>query len=1621
LVAGAFVGVAGPAAPAGAAGSGSVSGRVVDDAGAPVPGCTVVLQRDASGDDRSDETSPAGTYGFTDLPRGTYRLSVDCAEGEIVSPPPRVDVGTDADVQVADVVAVRAGTISGTVSTPDGAATGGCIEAYDATGGGSQGSSWIDGDGSYSISLPPGAYRVAAQTCSYDRTVTVARGFLGGGDDIADGPTVTVASGVTLPGRDIVTGSPATITGTVTLASSDPAAYVCVEAYGGSDDVPYTRTNTNQDGAYELRGLSATVHDVRFCGSGGAVSYADEWFDDAESRGGASPIDLSTTAAVVADAVLGVGATISGTVTDDVGAPLPGVCLTALDAQKRTVAWGFSARDGSYNLSGLTTGSYVVFAGATGGDGGCSLPEGLMREYYPDSPTIAGATPVAVTAPGTTTVDVALERNTGTSIAGVVEEPGGSPARDVCVRALSPDGTETTTRSGTDGTYGFSRLEPGDHEVSFETCSWSRVYEREYWDDAPLAGDATPVEVGPSTAEADAQLAYADDAAIFHGIVTTGGGTAPVTDECVTAWVNHSETGSEYYELGSARTATDGSYVLAVVDEDWSDLPDEIVLRFGCDESDLAQEYWPDALTPEAATALPVVLGSDTEADADLLPQSAVRGRIAGTITVAGHAGEGGCAVIEPASGTGSAVTAYADASDQYVSPWLVPGSYLVHTCGQGLVPDWFDGAPSADDATPVTVTAGTTTTGIDLETAVINEVWGSVSGAITMDAYASACVEVVDPDDGRVVETTTIWSGWNTVVPYTTDRFAPGTYAVRVDDCSDGAAKYYGGGTELEDAAPVAVAAGADTAGIDIDLGTARGSITGTVRNAASPAGGICVEATNAITSFTDDTFTDSDGTFDLADLPPGPYTVRYACGTSSFDQGYMVEYFDGSTGTFDRSAASYVEVTAGAASIANTTIDASTTLDGTLASSAGGPAAGTCVRAEHESWAVADPTTTSSGTGTFRLRLRTPGAWRVQLGACRPDGWATSWYQGATSRSEATTLDATVGGDLDISDVVDPAPAGQIDGTLTAEGGAPIANGCVGVGFGDEWYETLTGSDGSYVLAEVPDGTHTVTYDSCNQANLLTTTRDVEVDGGDTVHRDVELLVGGAVEGTVTWADGSGPVGGVCVSVTGSSNGFTYTNSDGTYRVERLRSGAVDVSVSGCQLDGVNAVEERLASVGVNRPATTSGVDAQLTRGATFEGTVSDTDGDPLPGICVSTDGNALYGTTNGTGEYRIQDVPAGSVDVTWGGCDAFYLAEHEEGVTFGAGDTVTRDVTLSLAGRISGTVTGSDHACISVQTAAGGDHVTSTCTTDGSYTLSALRPGSYQVRFEDTPTGRERWWDAKDAETADVLVLAEGDQRTGIDAAFSTGAVIADFDGDGQTDVSVFRPSNGGWYIQGSDPTYLGLSGDVPVPADYDGDGASDRAVFRPSTGAWFVQGSAPTYLGLSGDVPVPGDYDGDGLAEFAVFRPSNGGWYVEGAGVRYLGLAGDVPVPADYDGDGATDLAVFRPGNGAWYVEGEHVAYYGGSGDVPLPGDYDGDGTTDRAVFRPSQGAWYIEDVGTTWFGLGTDTPVPGQYDGDGALDLGVFRPTDGGWYLEGRDPAFFGLTGDIPTPRNPALS
>lgn len=237
--------------------------------------------------------------------------------------------------------------------------------------------------------------------------------------------------------------------------------------------------------------------------------------------------------------------------------------------------------------------------------------------------------------------------------------------------------------------------------------------------------------------------------------------------------------------------------------------------------------------------------------------------------------------------------------------------------------------------------------------------------------------------------------------------------------------------------------------------------------------------------------------------------------------------------------------------------------------------------------------------------------------------------------------------------------------------------------------------------------------------------------------------------------------------------------------------------------------------------------------------------------------------------------------------------------------------------------------------------------------------------------------------------------------------------DLNGDRRFDQNVARARGGApvveWFAKLSPDQAVkafawGESGDIPVSADFDGDGITDYTIFRPATGTWWSvrtqDGITVEQWGLPGDLPLAADFDGDGLDDFAVWRPALGMWAALRSSTGYSrepqniifqqwGLPEDHPMPGDYDGDGVDDLAVWRPSTGIWHVcrssaafdcaNGSIAQQFGLPGDVPLRADFDGDATIDFAVWRPRDGTWYWlqssdQSVKTKQWGLPGDLPI-----------------------------------------------
>jgi hypothetical protein len=240
--------------------------------------------------------------------------------------------------------------------------------------------------------------------------------------------------------------------------------------------------------------------------------------------------------------------------------------------------------------------------------------------------------------------------------------------------------------------------------------------------------------------------------------------------------------------------------------------------------------------------------------------------------------------------------------------------------------------------------------------------------------------------------------------------------------------------------------------------------------------------------------------------------------------------------------------------------------------------------------------------------------------------------------------------------------------------------------------------------------------------------------------------------------------------------------------------------------------------------------------------------------------------------------------------------------------------------------------------------------------------------------------------------------------------------DFDGDGSSDIALYRGSSGLWSVRNLTRAYFGNSIDRPVPADYNGDGTADIAIFRFSSGLWSVKNISRLYMGGVGDCPIPKDYNGDGSADLGTFRASNGMWAIRNWTRFFFGSTGDTAVPGSYVTSDAINFAIYRGSMGMWSIRNVTKFYFGYTIDRPVPGDYTGLGRWVCSIYRPTSGFWSIRNVTKYYLGNSSDWPLPADYNGDGKDEPGIFRASTGMWSVLNLTRLYFGAASDLTVTR-----
>ncbi|HTJ32366.1 MAG TPA: carboxypeptidase-like regulatory domain-containing protein [Dactylosporangium sp.] len=529
-----------PAGPAAAATGGTITGHLTDAAGNPAANAFVTARAADWSTSSSAMSDASGAYTIAGLPANDYTVSFQ-PQGEIFTQylhqkfvpadATHFAVAEGATV-VADDQVVRTGTIAGTLLGRDGAPVPARLGVYTAEGYNWVGGKDVAADGSFSVALPPAAYKL-------EFTIRGTRHqWNGGATNFYNAAPITVAADATVPLQETLlpVGS---IAGRLTNADGSPAANVTVLAEAPDWSVSTRSATTDGDGRYRIDDLTAGEYLVGFVGPHGVAQYAHGKL----ARGSADRFTVS------GDQV---------TTVDEQFLPRATVRVHAHDAQTGAPLSGFCVEDvGSYTVTGCTDGTEVelteLFAGPH-----------VFNVRIDDRFHFAAEVRATVVA-GEQTIDAALVRGAMIHVP-MVKRADGGPAEG-CINVARIGQPFAYGRGGlcseggtTPGTATVGPLEPGTYQVLADPS-----------DDA-LGLQWVGASGGTGDRDAAMQVTVAagdeitlgtvrfDAAGSIRGKVTDVADGAPLQYTCV--WIAAQPPWSTDYGC-PAVTGADGTYSLA--------------------------------------------------------------------------------------------------------------------------------------------------------------------------------------------------------------------------------------------------------------------------------------------------------------------------------------------------------------------------------------------------------------------------------------------------------------------------------------------------------------------------------------------------------------------------------------------------------------------------------------------------------------------------------------------------------------------------------------------------------------------------------------------------------------------------------------------------------------------------------------------------------------------------------------------------------------------------------------------------------------------------------------------------------------------------------------------------
>ena len=439
-----------------------------------------------------------------------------------------------------------------------------------------------------------------------------------------------------------------------------------------------------------------------------------------------APTQVTVTAGTMVDADPALASSrgsVTATVTETgTGTPIAGVWGLALSASPAntgaTEAAVTANGAGQLTIPGLRAGNhYVGFIDPTGAH---------ATRFFPNSPTLPGATPTAVTAGNATAANASLPTQTpvgtGSTISGTVTEAGtNAPLANGRVLALRAADYQIVRAAATNASGQYTlNLAAGDYKLAFLDATGG--HDMEWFDNLPSTGLPSAVSV---TAPGTANAALNPNTGTMAGTIIDDPAATPLAG----AWaIAIGPTGI----AGGAVTAANGTYTLGGL------ATGTYRATFVDPNGGRTQEYWDNSPTYAAATTFNITAANTTTINAALGYAPPPNDAFANAQVITGATGT--------ASGTNKAATKEVgepnhagDAGGRSVwYRWTAPatGTATFNTCGSDF--DTLLAAYTGTAVNALALVAGNDDT-CGLQSQVSFAVASGVTYRIAVDGYAAA------------------------------------------------------------------------------------------------------------------------------------------------------------------------------------------------------------------------------------------------------------------------------------------------------------------------------------------------------------------------------------------------------------------------------------------------------------------------------------------------------------------------------------------------------------------------------------------------------------------------------------------------------------------------------------------------------------------------------------------------------------------------------------------------------------------------------------------------------------------------------------------------------------------